>query len=104
MILLVLKFETGITPITYDAIVDTLCERMRDTDLMFLFKYRVVLLLPHTAQEAVQKLSSRILALLENNVEWSEDLGRLEVASATFPAPEFNTAAKMLDWAEDQIR
>ena len=102
--LLVLKFESGITPITYDAIVDTLCERMRDTDLMFLFKYRVVLLLPHTAQEAVQKLSTRILGLLETNVEWPANLGRLEMATATFPDPEFHTASKMLDWAEDQIR
>ncbi len=83
----------------YDAIVDTLCERLRKTDLMFLSKQRVVLLLPHTIFAACKILSKRIHDLLGPSVDLD-----LDMDFATYPSEGFEKGSNVLDWAEDQIR
>jgi hypothetical protein len=85
----------------YDAVVDTLRERMRQADLIFLFKYRIVLLLPHTEKDACLLMEDRIRSLLQASIA-----GRppLETTHITFPSPEMKSGMDVLDWAENQLR
>lgn len=98
--LLVLKLPDGVTTTIYDALVDTLCERMRKTDLTFLFKTRVVLLLPHTIASSCESLSKRIKELL---VKTGIDV-EIGFGMFTYPTPKISRATEVLDWAEDQLR
>ncbi len=103
--LLVLKLDTADSLSMYDSIVDTLCERLRQTDLMFLFKYRIVLILPHTKTGACQKLFSRIESLLTATVPPKI---QVEFSNLTYPNIDPNAegikGSHVLDWTEDQIR
>ncbi len=99
--LLVLNLDGLNDMITYDSVVDTLCERMRKTDLMFLFKYRIVLILPHTENKACEILSHRIQHLLEETVV-SKPLP--EFARLTYPDENILKTSQVLDWTEDQLR
>ena len=85
----------------YDSIVDTLRERMRQTDLIFLFKYRIALLLPHTEEAACVMLVGRILELLKSCLV---DMPEVNAASMTYPHPEIKLAGDVLDWTENQLR
>jgi hypothetical protein len=86
---------------TYDSVVDTLCERMRQTDLMFLFKSRLVLILPHTAGEACEMLTERIETLLEGTVNPQPPI---EFGHLTYPNDDITQNSQVLDWVEDQLR
>jgi hypothetical protein len=99
--LLILKFDESVNTTAYDALVDTLCERMRKTDLMFLFKSRVVLLLPHTIAPACLSLSKRIRELLSNSSTIDSEI---DFAMLTYPSPKIRRATQVLDWAEDHLR
>jgi hypothetical protein len=85
----------------YDAMVDTLCERMRKTDLMFLFKARIILILPHTNSGACVKLTERILELLKDAMDPKPGV---IFNSLTYPGAEGEKPKNVLDWVEDQIR
>lgn len=85
----------------YDAIVDTLRERMRMTDLMFLFKYRIALLLPHTAKDACDILINRIQELIKICLV---NMPNIDVTALTCPHPDFTRTSDVLDWAENQLR
>lgn len=99
--LMVLKLSEGSTKPEYEAVVDTLCERMRKTDLMFLFKSRVVLILPHTIKENCGMLAGRIAHLLKEAVNTGIDV---EIEHLTYPDPDLPSKSSVLDWAEDQLR
>lgn len=99
--LVALNLDNIIDPQDYDAIVDTLRERMRQTDLIFLFKYRIVLLLPHTEKPASRMLEERIRVLLKDCLI---NLPPVETASMTYPDPEIEKGMDVLDWAENQLR
>ncbi len=99
--ILVIKLEDEITSSSYDAVIDTLCERMRRTDLMFLFKYRIVLILPHTIRDACETLCVRIKELLVSAIVPTP---RIDTAHLTCPNPKAQSASDVMDWAEDQLR
>ncbi len=85
----------------YEAVVDTLRERMRQTDLIFLFRSRIVLLLPHTEKDACHMLEERIHNLLTTGLS---HLPRITLSNTTFPSPEYERGLDILDWAENQLR
>ena len=99
--LLALKFDAQPPPHVYDSVVDTLCERMRKSDLMFMFKSRLVLVLPHTPSSACEMLKERIRGLLQAVHGTPPDI---EMAGLTYPAPELEGSSAVLDWCEDQLR
>ena len=99
--LLVLKLDNIANPSIYDAIVDTLCERMRKTDLLFLFRQRIALLLPHTDLVSCQKLHERVESLLKATLEESS---KIDMASLTYPSEQISAGTQVLDWVEDQLR
>jgi hypothetical protein len=99
--LIALKFSERPKPAVYDSVVDTLCERMRKSDLMFLFKTRLILVLPHTPKEACEMLKGRIKGLLEAAYSPPPEI---DMAGTTYPDPEIEHANEVLDWCEDQLR
>jgi hypothetical protein len=99
--LLVLKLDDITHMSIYDSIVDTLCERMRKTDLLFLFRQRIALLLPHTDLISCQKLHERVELLLNTTLEKNQNVG---IATLTYPSPDIGKGTQVLDWVEDQLR
>jgi len=85
----------------YDSIVDTIFERVRQTDLIFLFKTRVLLILPHTVKESRDVLRKRIYQLLETTLA---EHAVIEYDEMTYPDPRFKKGTEVLDWSEDQLR
>lgn len=85
----------------YDAIVDTLKERMRQTDLIFLFKSRIALMLPHTDKPACDLLISRILELVKKCLIQGP---RLTANSITYPHQTLHSVDEILDWTENCLR
>jgi hypothetical protein len=99
--LMMVKLVLTLDNASYDSVVDTLCERMRKTDLMFIFKARIALLLPHTAKEQCGLFSTRVQELLETAVA----PGIIEtITSVTYPDPSLASRSAVLDWAEDALR
>lgn len=99
--LIALKFAERPERAVYDSVVDTLCERMRKSDLMFLFKARLILVLPHTPAEACELLKGRIRGLLEATYTPPPEVA---MAGITYPDPSIENSNQVLDWCEDQLR
>ena len=99
--LLVLKLEELPDKTAYESVVETLCERMRKTDLMFMFKHRIVLTLPHTPRKPRRMLEERIKCLLE--AAFNDDL-EINIEGLTYPDPSLEKKSSVLDWVEDHLR
>jgi hypothetical protein len=99
--LMFVKLNASLDRSGYDSVVDTLCERMRKTDMMFIFKSRLALILPHTLKEPCGILATRIQQLLETAVASGIIDG---IPTLTYPDPEITARSQVLDWAEDQLR
>ena len=99
--LMILKLNSSLDRSGYDSVVDTLCERMRKTDMMFIFKSRLALILPHTQKDPCALLATRVKQLLETAVV----TGIIdEIPTLTYPDPEITVRSQVLDWTEDQLR
>jgi hypothetical protein len=99
--ILFLKLNASLDRSGYDSVIDTLCERMRKTDMMFIFKSRLALILPHTQKDPCAVLAGRIRQLLEAAVA----SGIIDdIPTLTYPDPEITARSQVLDWAEDQLR
>ncbi len=85
----------------FDSIVGALEERLRRTDMVFLYKRRFAVLLPHTGAPVAEKLLGRIRALIGAVAEAGSEL-RMELQ--TYPAREIEGPQAMLDWSEDRLR
>ena len=99
--LLVLNLDRILSADDYEAIVDTLRERMRKTDLIFLFKHRIVLLLPYTQTEPCELLKHRIQSLIKECMSAAPEI---PISGLTFPNPNMTKAMQVLDWAENNLR
>lgn len=99
--LMVLGLDEVPDKASYDSVVDTLCERMRKTDIMFLFKARIVLILPHTNGTQIRQLTERIQGLLAAAFEVPPRIG---ITTTTYPDREHESSSHLLDWVEDQLR
>jgi len=99
--LMFVKLNASLDRSGYDSVVDTLCERMRKTDLMFIFKSRLALILPHTLKDPCATLATRVQQLLETAVATGIIDG---IPTLTYPDPEITSRSQVLDWAEDQLR
>jgi hypothetical protein len=99
--LIALNLDSIVDHLDYEAVVDTLRERMRQTDLIFLFRSRIVLLLPHTEKAACRMLEERIQTLLKTGLA---QVPKITLSNMTFPNPELERGMDVLDWAENQLR
>lgn len=100
--LMVLKPEEQPDQETYAGLVDLLTERLRRSDMVFLYKRKVAIVLPHTPGTVLERLIDRINKLSAA----SESLKniKLNFANAYYPSDAFTTPYEILDWVEDELR
>ncbi|NMC69066.1 MAG: hypothetical protein GYA57_03240 [Myxococcales bacterium] len=87
--------------IHHQGLVDLLMERLRRSDMVFLYRRRVAIILPHTNEKAAEGLIARIRTLAAATIP--PDVA-IETLVRTYPSAEFSHPAEVLDWAEDQLR
>jgi GGDEF domain-containing protein len=87
--------------IHHQSLVDLLMERLRRSDMLFLYRRKVAIILPHTNDKAAEGLIARIRSLAAATIPPEI---QMEVLNRTYPGPDFAHAGDVLDWAEDQLR
>lgn len=85
----------------YQSVLDAVVERLRSTDMVFLYKRRYALVLPRMREESLAPLIDRVRQLIavgagENVVE--------DIQSLVYPDEDHPDTQAVLDWAEDQLR
>jgi hypothetical protein len=85
----------------YPSVLDAVVERLRRTDMVFLYRRRFALLLPRMRREALAPLVERVRELIE--VGAGEAVIE-EIESLVYPDPRHPDTQAVLDWAEDQLR
>jgi hypothetical protein len=98
--IMVLALSQGAMMESYEGLVDLLSERLRRSDMVFLYKHRVAVLLPHTPLDVMERLEERIAKLARATL----GLRDIEFMVASYPAEQFGTPEEVLDWVEDQLR
>ena len=85
----------------YDSVLDAIAERLRRTDMVFLYKRRLALILPRMRAVALGPLIERVRSL----VAFGAGPDALDaVKSLVYPDPLHPDTQSVLDWAEDQLR
>lgn len=98
--MMVLALKAGVPDEMYESLVDVLTERLRRSDMVFLYRHRIAILLPHTPENVLSKLEVRIGHLAEATLK----LRGLKFATASYPGEDFQRPDDVLDWIEDQLR
>ncbi len=98
--ILILRMQEGASDESQESLVDLLVERLRRSDMVFLYRHRVAILLPHTQESVLAKLSERISVLAMATL----GLGGITVTAASYPGQSFEKPDAILDWVEDQLR
>ncbi len=97
----VLTMAEGIEEPVYSSVLDAVTERLRRTDMVFLYRRRFALVLPRMRRAALDPLIARVREL----VGVGAGAAAIEaVASLVYPDPVVANGALVLDWAEDQLR
>lgn len=85
----------------YQSVLDAVVERLRRTDMVFLYKRRFALVLPRIRTESLAPLIARVNELIR--VGAGEDVIE-QIDSLVFPDEKHTDTQSVLDWAEDQLR
>ncbi|MBN2344027.1 MAG: hypothetical protein JXX29_04425 [Deltaproteobacteria bacterium] len=99
--MLAIKLASSTSSSQYEALIDVLRERLRTSDLVFTFKHRIILLLPHIDEANTNLLIRRVKGLVDASFRSTPIL---EVEKLCFPNPGITRSSQVLDWAEDQLR
>ena len=86
---------------TYQSVLDAVVERLRRTDMVFLYRRRFALLLPRMRRESLAPLVDRVRELISVGAG-DRVIDNLE--SLVYPSPRCSETQAVLDWAEDQLR
>ncbi len=97
----VITVAEGLEQSVHSSVLDAVTERLRRTDMIFLYRRRFALVLPRMRQSALEPLIARVRELVA--VGAGPD-AIASVASLVYPDPEFSDGAQVLDWAEDRLR
>ena len=85
----------------YQSVLDAVVERLRRTDMVFLYKRRFALVLPRMRDESLGPLVDRVRELIAVGV----GEGAIEeIGSLVYPDASHADTQSVLDWAEDQLR
>src|SRR5688500_12279237 len=81
--------------------LDAGVERLRPSDMVFVYKRRLALILPRMRPEALPPLVERVSRLVSIGAgeTWVEGIHTL-----LFPDPDIKETQEVLDWAEDHLR
>ena len=96
-----IKLSHQIRNSQYDALLDVLRERLRTSDMVFTFRHRIMLILPHATDNNTDLLIKRIKNLVDASFRSTPII---DVAKLNFPSAEITRSSQILDWAEDQLR
>jgi hypothetical protein len=86
----------------YASVLDALIERLRKTDLVFLYKRHVAILLPHTGAPVLNTLVGRIRALIA--AVSSVDADQIGIVSLSYPSREMSSSEALFAWAETHLK
>ncbi|MGE0788635.1 MAG: hypothetical protein AB7S26_23390 [Sandaracinaceae bacterium] len=86
---------------TYQSVLDAVVERLRSTDMVFLYRRRYALVLPRMRNESLDPLIERVRELIAVGAG-----GHVveDIRSMVYPDPARPDTQSVLDWAEDQLR
>lgn len=85
----------------YQSVLDAIVERLRRTDMVFLYRRRFALVLPRMRGESLEPLVSRVRELIQAGA--GEDVVE-RIESLVYPTAAHGDTQSVLDWAEDQLR
>lgn len=88
-------------PGTYASVLDAVVERLRQTDMVFVYKRRFAMILPRMRPEAVGPLVERVRRLVAVGAGWDAVDG---IHTLLFPDAAIAEPQEVLDWAEDHLR
>lgn len=88
-------------PGVYQSVLDAVVERLRKTDMVFLYKRRFALVLPRMRAESLEPLIERVRELVA--VGAGEDVVE-GIDALVYPDEQHAETQAVLDWAEDQLR
>jgi hypothetical protein len=85
----------------YPTVLDAIAERLRATDMLFLYRRRFAIVLPRMQRDALARLIDRVREL----VHATAGDGAIEaIDSLLYPTEDCGDTQAVLDWAEDQLR
>lgn len=85
----------------YSSVLDAITEKLRRTDMVFLYRRRFAIILPRMRPEGLEPLISRVRQLIAVGVG---EATLEKVTSLVFPHESLQDSQAVLDWAEDQLR
>lgn len=85
----------------YQHVLDAVVEKLRRTDMVFLYRRRFALVLPRMQPSSMKTLIDRVQELISSGA----GAGTIEgIAALSYPDPAYPDTQSVLDWAEDQLR
>lgn len=97
----VITMVKGVSEGVYSSVLDAVTERLRRTDMVFLYKRRFALVLPRMRPAALEPLIARVQELVAVGAG-GQALERID--SLCYPTDEIEKSSDVLDWAEDRLR
>lgn len=97
----VITMVNGVSEGVHSSILDAVTERLRRTDMVFLYKRRFALVLPRMRPAALEPLIERVRELIAVG---AGDASLERIDSLCYPNDEVEEKSGVLDWAEDQLR
>ena len=97
----VITMVSGVQEGVYTSVLDAVTERLRRTDMVFLYRRRFALVLPRMRPAALEPLIQRVQELVAVG---AGDTALERIDSLCYPAPELEESSAVLDWAEDRLR
>lgn len=97
----IVRVRTQLDPSVYDSVLDAMSERLRRTDMIFLYKRRLALVLPRMRAVSLGPMIERLRKLVAVG---AGEKALEDVRSLVYPDPVHPDTQSVLDWAEDQLR
>ena len=86
----------------YDRVLDILSEKLRSSDEIFLYKDRLVGLLPSTSEKVVEPLLDRIEFLMNELLDMTTESYSIEIA--TFPSKLYRSKTEFVEWINNNLQ
>lgn len=102
----VITVADGVNEGVYSSVLDAVTERLRKTDMVFLYRRRFALLLPRMRASGLEPLIQRVRELVAVGAGAStiERIASLVYPDVAFAEGAEDDGVSVLDWAEDQLR
>lgn len=86
----------------YERVLDILSEKLRSSDELFLYKDKIVGLLPSTSEKVVEPLLDRIEFLMNELLEMNLESYSIEIA--TYPSKLYSSKEEFIEWINNNLQ